>query len=522
MMTFHRLNAVWGMVLGLSVVAGAQVGVSVKTDMGVVEGEMTRDQKVVAFKGIPFAAPPVGEFRWRAPQPVMRWSGVKAAKEFGYHCVQSGSYADMSFHDPGPSEDCLTLNVWVPAGAKRGSLPVMVWIYGGGYVTGGTSEYRQDGQNLARRDVVVVSMNYRLGVFGNLVHPELTAESGKNASGNYGLMDVAAALEWVKRNAAEFGGDAKNVTVFGESAGSFAVSTVMASPLSKGLMARAIGESGGALYSSSLGYELRAVREVRDSEFLQHAFGTTKLAELRRVPTEDLVRAVTAKGAIRFGPSVDGYFLPKPLAAIYAAGEQAHIPVLAGWNADEGRAAGKTTPTVASFTTLAEKDFGLRAKEFLAVYPVATDAEALVSAGDYGGDKFIAYSTWRWLEAQVKTGQAPVYRYFFTLGSPGDRYHTVAAGAFHSDDIEYVFGVLDSRTDAKWRPEDRKLSEEMQAYWVNFARTGNPNGAGLPQWPAYSEAGGWPVMHLDATSEAKPDTLRPRYVFLDSVWGQAK
>ena len=510
-----------GMLTGLPMVAMAQVSLQVKTDAGVVEGELTTDQKVVAFKGIPYAAPPVGDLRWRAPQPVAKWTGVRAAKEFGYHCVQTGGYSDMLFHDPGPSEDCLTLNVWAPAGAKRGSLPVMVWIYGGGFVNGGTSEKRQDGQYLADRDVVVVSMNYRLGVMGFMTHPELAAESGHNSSGNYGLMDVAAALEWVKRNAAEFGGDTKNVTVFGESAGSFAVSTVMVSPLSKGLMAKAIGESGGAIFSAGLAYEPREVREKRDSAFMERTFKTVKLADLRRISTEDMARAVSAQGATRFGPDVDGYFLPESMAAIYAAGKQAHIPVLAGWNADEGRTAGQTTPTVASFAALAQQEFGPRAGEFLAVYPGTTDAEASTSAGDFGGDKFIAYSTWRWIEAQVKTGGAPVYRYFFTLGSPGDKNHLAALGAFHSDDIEYVFGTLDSRPDALWRPEDRKLSEQIGQYWTNFARTGDPNGTGLPKWPVYAPTE-WQVMHLDAAPEAKADAWRGRYVFLDSVWGKEK
>ena len=521
-MTLRAMKCLLGCALAVTGTMGmAQVGARVKTDGGTVEGELTADQKVLAFKGIPYAAPPVGDLRWKAPQPAAKWSGVKETKSFGYHCVQSGSYPDMQFHDSGPSEDCLTLNVWTPAGAKPGSLPVMVWIFGGGFVTGGTSENRQDGQFLAHRDVVVVSMNYRLGIMGFMTHPELAAESGRNSSGNYGLMDIAAALEWVKRNAAEFGGDAKNVTIFGESAGSFAVSTVMASPISKGLVAKAIGESGGALYSSGLSYEPHEMREKRDSAFMERTFKTAKLADLRRIPTEDIVRAVTAPGAARFGPDVDGYFLPEGVPEIYAAGKQAHIPVMAGWNSDEGRAAGRATPTVASFAGLAKQDFGAKAQDFLAVYPGRTDAEAMTSAGDYGGDKFIAYSTWRWLEAQVKTGDAPVYRYFFTLGSPGDRNHIAAMGAFHSDDIEYVFGALDSRPDAMWRPEDRKLSEQMQQYWVNFARTGDPNGAGLPQWPKYGPTE-WQVMHLNGASEAKPDVLRPRYEFLDSVWGHAK
>ncbi|MEO6817679.1 MAG: carboxylesterase family protein [Edaphobacter sp.] len=501
----------------------------VKTDKGKVEGAYTTDHQVIAFKGIPYAAPPVGDLRWQPPMPAAKWKGVRSAANFGSHCIQSGSYPDMVFHDPGPSEDCLTLNVWTPANAKPDSkLPVMVWIYGGGFVTGGTSENRQDGQFLAHRNTIIVSMNYRLGIFGFFVHPELTAESPHHASGNYGLMDQAAALEWVKRNVASFGGDPSNITIFGESAGSFAVSTLMASPQTKGLISKAIGESGGALYSAGLSYPPREALEQRNVEFAQTAFGTSKLADLRKLSADDLVKAATAKttpAPPRFGPDVDGYFLPESVPAIYAAGQQAHVPLLAGWNADEVRAAvlfAKPTVTAESFTAQADKEFGDRAKDFLAVYPATTDAEALTSAGDFVSDRFIAFSTWRWIEAQIQTGNAPVYRYFFTLGNPGDKNHTAAMGAFHSDDIEYVFGTLDSRPGAVWRPEDRKLSDQIGQYWTNFARTGDPNGTGLPNWPTSTPADQYQVMHLDATPEAKPDTLRPRYLFLDSVWGKPK
>jgi para-nitrobenzyl esterase len=497
----------------------------IKTDKGSVEGTLTSDQKVRAFKGIPFAAPPVGNLRWQPPQPAAKWKGVRAAREFGSHCYQSVTYGDMVFHDPGPSEDCLTLNVWTPAGAKPGSLPVMVWIYGGGFAGGGTSEGRQDGQFLAHRDVVVVSMNYRLGIFGFFVHPELTAESPHHASGNYGLMDQAAALEWVKTNIAAFGGNPGNVTIFGESAGSFAVSTLMASPLAKGLMAKAIGESGGAFFSGGLGYEGREAREKKDAGFAETALHAGTLKELRNIPAEDLVKAVTAKTTPppRFGPDVDGYFLPESVPAIYAAGRQAHVPLLAGWNADEMRAAvifAKDKPTAASFAEQARKDFGEHADQFLAVYPGSTDAEAQTSAGDFAGDRFLVYSTWRWLEAQLQTGEAPVYRYYFSLGSPGDKNHAAAMGAFHSDEIEYVFGTLDSRPEAAWRPEDRKLSEQMGAYWTNFARTGDPNGPDLPKWPAYSASGNWQVMFLDANPTAKADAFRARYLFLNQEWGK--
>ena len=499
----------------------------IKTDKGKVEGAYTSDQKVIAFKGIPYAAPPLGDLRWQPPQPAAKWKAVRAAKEYGSHCIQSGGYPDMIFHDPGPSEDCLTLNVWKPANAKKGSLPVMVWIYGGGFATGGTSENRQDGQFLAHRDVVVVSMNYRLGIIGFFVNSELAAESPHHASGNYGLMDVTSAIEWVKRNIADFGGDPKNVTIFGESAGSFAVSAQMASPLSKDLISKAIGESGGAFFSGGLGFEPLEVREKSDAEFAEKAFGTSKLADLRKLSADDLVKAATAKTTPpppRFGPDVDGYFLPESIPDIYAAGKQAHVPLLAGWNADEGKPAvlfADPKPTAATFTATSEAEFGADAAKFLTLYPATTDAVALKSMADFAGDRFIAYSTWRWLEAQVQTGKAPVYRYFFDLGSPGDKNHSAAMGAFHSDDIEYVFGTLDSRPEAKWRPEDRKLSDQMGQYWTNFARTGDPNGTDLPKWPTYA-APEWQVMHLDANPEAKPDAFRDRYLFLDAQWGKAK
>jgi para-nitrobenzyl esterase len=499
----------------------------VKTDKGKVEGVLTTDQKVIAFKGIPFAAPPIGNLRWQPPQPAAKWKGVLSAHDFGHHCIQTFGYPDMVFHDPGPSEDCLTLNVWTPANAKRGNLPVMVWIHGGGFASGSASEPRQDGQFLAHRNVVVVSMNYRLGIFGFFTHPKLTAESPHHASGNYGLMDETAAIAWVKKNIAAFGGDSNNITIFGESAGSFAVSAQMASPLSKDLFAKAIGESGGAFYSGGLSFEPREVLEQKDSQFAQTAFGTTKLADLRKLSVEDILKALTAKTTQHpphFGPDVDGYFLPDSVPNIYAAGNQAHIPLMAGWNADEVRGEVLLAPTkltVDSFTAQAQTDFGANAKKFLAVYPATTDAEAVTSAGDFISDRFIAYSTWRWLEAQVATGKAPVYRYRLDLGSPGDKYHLAILGAFHSDDIEYVFGTLDSRPEAVWRPEDRKLSDQIGTYWTNFARTGDPNGGDLPKWPIYGPTE-WQVMHLDATSEAKPDEHRDRYLFLDQVWGKPK
>ncbi len=262
--------------------------------------------------------------------------------------------------------------------------------------------------------------------------------------------------------------------------------------------------------------------------FAQTAFGKSDLAALRAVPADQLLKAATDKPAgggppPSFWPNIDGYFLPQKPAEIYAAGKQAHVPLLAGWNKDEGTGGvvnAPEKPTAESLRAQGEKEFGARADEFAKVYAATNDQEALRAAEDLAGDRFIAYSTWAWIEAQVKTGDAPVYRYRFDLPSPGDPNHPVSAGAFHSDDIEYVFGNLESRKGAPWRPEDYKLSELMQTYWTNFAKTGDPNGSGAPQWPVYNAAGQWPVMHLDATPEARPDAHRDRYLFLDQVWNK--
>jgi para-nitrobenzyl esterase len=494
--------------------------IQVKTAEGKVEGRLSADTKVRAFKGIPYAAPPVGNLRWQAPQPPPKHDGTLMAKEYGHRCVQTNPFSDMVFQDAGPSEDCLTLNLWTPADAKPGAkLPVMFWVHGGGFTAGSASEPRHDGYSLARHNVIVVTINYRLGIFGFFAHPRLTAESPHHASGNYGLLDQAAALAWVKENIGEFGGDPTNITVFGESAGSFSVSSLMASPLSEHNLAHAIGESGAAFSGSVLNYPTLAAAEQQDSDFSQAAFGTTDLPALRKLTVEQLLAGATSKTITpspRFTPNIDGYYFPKPVAAIFAAGEQAHIPVLGGWNADEIRAAvtmNPVKPTPESFAAQAKKNYGDDAPAFLALYPAATDAEAIQSAGDLMSDNFIAFSTWKWLDAQVATGQAPVYRYRFDLAAPSDKFHPGDPGAFHSDDIEYVFGTLDARNIAVWRPEDRALSEQIEQYWTNFARTGNPNGPGLPTWPAYHPPA-WNVMHLDATSAAKPDTQRARYEFL--------
>ena len=494
----------------------------VKTKSGVVEGK--EDGAVRAFLGIPYAVPPVGDLRWKPPVTAAKWTGVRKATDFGPHCLQGNVFGDMTFRDPAGSEDCLSLNVWVPAKPPSAKLPVMVWIYGGGFVAGSTSETRQDGTNLAQQGVVVVSMNYRLGIFGFFVHPELAKESGHNAAGNYGLLDQVAALHWVHNNIAAFGGDPENVTIFGESAGSFSVSAQMASPLAKGLFQKAIGESGGAFYSGGLSFETRSVREEKDVQAVSAKLGVSKLADLRALPAEKLLDPFIPPQSrgFDFGPDVDGYFLPEPVPAIFAAGKQNDVPLLAGWNHDEGSfeiAYSPQKPSAESLKATAQKEFGAKAPEFLKLYPADSDQQAARSAQDFAGDSFIAFSTWQWLESQSKTGKHPVYRYRFDLGPPSDP-KAPQLGAYHSAEIEYVFGQLDSKAGINWRPEDRQLSATMQKYWANFARSGDPNGPDLPKWPAYSAADGWPVMFLDAQSAAHKDDLRDRYLFLAGAWAK--
>jgi para-nitrobenzyl esterase len=495
----------------------------VKTRTGVVEGKV--DGEVHIFLGIPYAQPPIGDLRWKPPVPVAKWGGVRKATEFGSHCMQGRVFGDMNFRDPGGSEDCLTLNVWVPAQAGK-KLPVMVWIYGGGFVAGTTSEARQDGIHLAGQGVIVVSMNYRLGIFGFLVHPELAKESGRNSAGNYGLLDQLEALKWVHDNIAAFGGDPANVTIFGESAGSFSVSAQMASPLAKGLFQKAIGESGAAFSRSGLSFDPVSVRAEKDAKLVKDKLGLSTLAELRAVPAQKLVDTFgNAPGAFAFGPDIDGYFLPESVPAIFAAGKQNDVALLAGWNHDEGSfevVFAPQKPTAESFKATAQKDFGDKADEFLKLYPTDTPEHVRRSALDYAGDKFIAVSTWEWIEAQTKTGKQPVYRYRFDMTPAPKNPNAPRLGAYHSAEIEYVFGQLDSKTDVLWTPEDRQVSLEMQKYWSNFAKSGNPNGAGLPNWPMYNAVDGWPVMILNGDPAAQKDDLRDRYLFLSKEWAKPK
>ena len=484
----------------------------VTTDAGVMEGTTGKESHIHIYKGIPYAAPPTGSLRWKEPQPLPSWKGTLSATEFGARCMQGPIFSDMVFRDSGPSEDCLYLNVWTPANSAEAHLPVMVWIYGGGFQAGAASEPRQDGENLARKGVVVVSFNYRLNVFGFLAHPALTEESKHNASGNYGLLDQVAALQWVYRNIAAFGGDPQNVTIFGESAGSFSVSGLVASPLAKSLFQRAIGESGSMLPSPG-----RQEATLAEAEAIGQAFGKSlgadSIAAMRAIPAEKLLQA-TLKTHAFFWTDIDGYFLPESAAAIYASGKQNHVPLLAGWNANEGGIGGGKPPaTVKSWTARAHTMFGDKAEQFLKLFPASDEAEARGSADVFSTDVFIALGTWEWIQAQQATRDSRVYRYHFEQAPPIK--NGASRGAYHSAEIEYVFETLDSK-DYPWRPEDRKLSDMMSSYWTNFAKSGDPNGSGLPKWPAYSTETKDQVMHLSGTdTHASPAEDQAQYEFLE-------
>jgi para-nitrobenzyl esterase len=499
----------------------------VKTEAGLVAGTTSADGAVRIFKGIPFAAPPVGDLRWKAPQPPPAWTGVRAADKFGPPCLQTDVYGDIYFRDNAPSEDCLNLTIWIPAHPSTARLPVFVWFYGGGFVAGGNSEVRYDGESLARKGILVVSPNYRLGVFGFFSHPELTRESGHHSSGNYGFLDQVAALQWTVRNISAFGGDPQNITIGGESAGSFSVSALMASPLSRGLFQKAIGESGAFFPSrpqADLHLKPRAETEQVGVKFAK-SLGAHSLAQMRAKPADELLQAAAKLNrGFDFGPNIDGYFLPSDVESIFAHGKQGPIPLLAGWNADEGKVMvlfSPQMPTARSFSDEAKQRFGDHAAEFLKLYPARSDAQAVLSAEQLAGDDFIIFSTWKWLNMQARTG-APVYVYRFEqvpAVKPGAMAGSVPAselGARHAGEIEYVFQTLKS-LDVPWTEGDFRISDMMSSYWANFVKTGDPSGKGLPDWPAYKKADGYRIMHLSGeNTHAAPETDRGRYEFLDA------
>jgi para-nitrobenzyl esterase len=436
------------------------------------------------------------------------------------------------------SEDCLYLNVWTPAKTGREKLPVLVYVFGGGFQNGDGSEPRYDGESMARRGIVAVSLNYRTNIFGFFAHPELTKESPHRASGNYGLLDQVAALRWVQKNIAAFGGDPARVTIAGESAGSISVSALMASPLSRNLMAGAICESGAAI--ASLPPRPLADVEQAGVKFAAAAGGDS-LAALRAMTPQQLQEAAVKAQGVRFSTAMDGYFLSKTLTEIALAGEQAKIPLLAGSNTEEQSARAVLAggdPTPETLAEAIRKFYGDKAEPLLKAYAAATTEEVFEAAMHLASARFISYGTWKWTELHMQTSGKPVFRYLYArvrpayLGMPGQPPPTPAPGrggaqgpqgprgAAHSAEIQYAMGNLDLDKRYAWEPADYEVSKTMQAYFVNFIKTGKPDGPGLPPWPGYRPETGYQRMRIDVTSQAEPEPHRDRYLALDEVIGR--
>ncbi len=475
----------------------------VRVETGLVQGVV--ENGLTVYRGIPFAAPPVGERRWRVPFPASNWNGVRLADKFAPGCMQMPlgdsviGYMDLPF-----SEDCLYLNVWTPAKSVNERLPVMVWIHGGGFNAGATSVPLYSGENLAKKGLVVASIAYRLGPFGFLAHPELSAESGGHGSGNYGLLDQIAGLEWIKRNIAALGGNPNRVTIFGESAGGISVSMLAASPLAKGLFQGAISESGGSFAPAKAAREggqnviQLPVAERNGVTFLK-ALGARTVADGRKLPAEAL-RNGGRGGFEMFWPVLDRYAIADDQYKLYQAGKYNDMPVLIGTNSDEGAAFVQST-TSAAYAAFVKDGFGLFADQILAAYPAGSDEQALRSQRGIWREVAFGWGTWAWARLQSQTGKGKVFVYCFDHRPPYPHippYQTW--GAAHGAEMHYVFGHHD-RPAMSWSPADERLADVISSFWVNFAKSGDPNGSGLPKWPAFNKNTPL-VMRFDDKSQA--------------------
>ncbi len=492
----------------------------VKIANGWLEG--IDESGVISFKGVPFAAPPVGDLRWKEPQPVQNWDGMRKADKFGPKPMQRNIFGDMNSLSEGMSEDCLYLNVWTPAKSANDKLPVLVYFYGGGLVAGDGSEYRYDGESMARKGIVTLTANYRLNLFGFFAYPELTKESPHHSSGNYGYLDQVAVLKWVQQNIAAFGGDPNRVTIAGESAGSISVSALMASPLSKNLFAGAIGSSGsvmGALPPVPL-----KEGEQKGVQFA-HLANAKSLADLRKIPAEKILEIGKNREFQFLASTIDGYFFPEEPVKIYESGQQAHVPSLIGWNSAEvsyqAVLFGKP-PTKDNYMASLKTLYKDNADTIYALYPGTTADEIMRSATDLASDRFIAQSTWKWCDEQSKTGGKPVYRYLFARSRPAVKNDTSSQqapslGAVHSSDIEYAMGNLPTNKVYDWQPEDYVVSEIFESFYANFVKSGNPNGLGVPEWIPLKANGPSQIMVIDFHTYLEPEPHPARHEFLDSL-----
>jgi para-nitrobenzyl esterase len=477
-------------VLGALLLVGActtkEPGISttVNIDSGQIAGVQDSLSGVISFKGIPFAAPPMGELRWKAPQPVEAWEGTRNCTDYGPSPMQADPAPFMFWSEEflipkePIGEDCLYLNVWTGARAETDKLPVLVYIYGGGFSSGGSGCAIYDGTSMARKGVVFVSINYRVGVFGFLAHPQLSAESEHGTSGNYGILDMVSALQWVRRNIERFGGDPGNVTIAGQSAGSFAVNYLTVSPLAGGLFHRAIAESGAAFVSSPLRPALTLKEAEEAGVAFGEALGARSLDELRALPADSILKA---RGGIR-APFTDGYVLPEPVMDAYINGHQNDVPVMAGWNKDD-RLIPLARPAD-QFREQVQVRFGELTDEFLKVYPAGTQEEASRSQFDMSRDETFGIQAYTWARIQSSSGGSPIYLYNFNRDLPAYTPET-QFGAFHTGEVVYAYDNLHT-LDRPWEEVDQEVATLMSSYWVNFARNGTPDGPGLPEWDAFN------------------------------------
>jgi para-nitrobenzyl esterase len=503
---------------------GETLTLQVKNQYGVLEG--FEEDGVKKFLGVPFAQAPVGELRWKAPQPVQAWEGVREAKQFGNDPMQLDIFGDMQFRGPGRSEDCLYLNIWTTAATTADALPVLIYFNGGGLVAGSGSEPRYDGSAIAKEGVIGVTANYREGVFGFFAHPELTAASDYKGSGNYGFLDQVAAIKWVKENIAAFGGDPDKITIVGESAGSFSVSLLMCSSLSKNLIAGAMLSSGAEVMPNKPLTQAEA--DSAGARLLKWA-GIASIADARTIDADSLEKAFPPVGMSRL--VLDGLFMTESADAVFERGEQAQVPLLAGWNSLEAhpmQALQGQAPTLQNYKNALKEQFGDMTDEIFKAYGIETDEDVMSQKGfDLVSDLFTGFPTWKLCDYHAKSG-LPVYRYHYMHPRPqqsekmGDKVAAlaggvrekteeekkaqqpqIAPGAVHSADIEYAMGTLDTNEYYDWQDEDYAISKLFLTYYANFCKTGNPNGQGLPQWTAITKENldAAPVMKIDVESK---------------------
>ena len=530
-----------GILLAVFVIArpSAMVPDQVKIETGTLAGTVGSSQSTVrVFKGIPYAAPPLGENRWRAPQPAAKWDGVRNADAFGAPCAAGGPAfggrggggarggargeaapaqppsAAAPPREPGRSEDCLYLNVWTSANSPNDKRPVMLWIYGGGFTGGSGGMAWYDGENLAAKGPVIVTINYRLGSLGFFAHPDLAKEAGHPASGNYGMMDAIAALQWVKRNIAAFGGDPNNVTVAGESAGAIMVGALVGSPQAKGLFKRAIAESGGWMGLTMARMKTGADAEAAGAKAVD-ALGVKSMAELRAKPMTELT-GLQSQGLV-----IDGYLIPEDVSLAFQAGKENVVDVLTGSNKDEANfgicgpgaglaGRGGSGMTIATFKSGAERKFGEMSDQYLKLYPTASDDDARKAAHEACADE-ITWNMRQWAAAESAKGKK-AYTYFFSHiqnvgGQPSP------AGATHTAEISFAWNNPKGQANQTWNDVDIKLADEMSSYWVNFITKGDPNGSGLPHWPEFKDLSKSKVMIFADAPQVEPAPPAPKLAF---------